>query len=302
MDRNQRWLTLIPGYATDYFTLQDFPMPAPELHSRYSPANALLFAELCRWVYNTDQEDQRTQQTQAPHPNPYLDKANLREVQLIVVDSAQASLVCNDDQSCYILVFRGTDKIQDWMANLNASATRWWGQGMVHQGFMEAFSSIWEQLVPILKPINVPLFYAGHSLGAAMATLAASLQPPTALYTYGSPRVGDTTFAEYMKDIPTYRIVNGQDIVPTLPIAGKPLHYEHIGELHRFGKSLKWNLYRILSSLRFLFRQRTFATKTFPKIENPLHPPPFLLDHAPYFYVLRLLQDYQESLKMTNDE
>ena len=298
MDRKERWRTLIPGFATDHFSVYKPSYPAPNITSSYCPGNALLFLELCRWVYNTDDEETRVQPSKVPHDNPYLSKANMQEVRLFNLPSAQASLVCTKDQSCHILVFRGSSKVQDWVANLSASATRWWGQGYIHQGFMESFTSIWEQLAPILPKIETPLFYTGHSLGAAHAALAASLHAPTALYTYGSPRVGDQQFAEYMKDIPAYRIVNGQDIVTALPISGRPLHYEHIGELHHLGRSLRWNIFRLLISLRYLFRRRKFVIKKFANLDDPFHPPPFVLDHAPYYYLLRLIKDYKAHQKM----
>jgi triacylglycerol lipase len=295
MDRKERWRTLIPGFASDFFSVFNQNFPAPRVTNQYCPGNALLFAELSRWVYNTDNEDLRTQPSDIPRENPYLQKANLREVRLFKLDAAQASLVCTEDQSSHILVFRGSSKVQDWVANLSASATRWWGQGYVHQGFMESFTGIWEQLAPILPKIHTPLFYTGHSLGAAHATLAASLHAPTGLYTYGSPRVGDEIFAEYMKDLRIFRVVNGQDIVTTLPISGPPLNYQHVGELRHFGRSLRWNFFRFLITLRYLFRRRNFVIKTFAKLDDPFHPPPFVLDHAPYFYLLRLIKDYKAS-------
>ena len=295
MDRNERWLTLIPGFSQDYFSLRNQPVVQPEVQTGYSPANALLLAELSRWVYNADKEDERIHPAEIPHHNPYLHKAKLEEVQLFALDTAQASLVRTLDKSCHFLVFRGTSKMQDWMANLSAQAKRWGEHGMVHQGFMESFTPIWEQLEPVLEKIDTPIFYTGHSLGATHATLAASLRPPLALYTYGSPRVGDSEFVQSLEHTPIYRVVNGQDIVPTLPVAGKPLHYVHAGELIRFGRSLRWKLYRLLVNLRYAFRKKKFVTEIFPKMENPFAPPPFLLDHAPYFYVRRLIYKYLDS-------
>ena len=295
MDRNERWLTLIPGFSQDYFSLRNQPQVQPEPKAEYSPANALLLAELSRWVYNADKEDIRTHPAEIPHHNPYLHIAKLEEVQLFALDSAQASIVRTLDKSCHILVFRGTSKMQDWMANLSASAKRWGTQGMVHQGFMESFTPLWEQLEPVLKKIDTPILYTGHSLGAAHATLAASLLPPTVLYTYGSPRVGDEEFASRLKDVQAFRIVNGQDIVPALPVAGKPLHYVHVGQLVHFGRSLRWKLYRLMINIRYAFRKKKFVTEIFPKLENPFYPPPFLLDHAPYFYVRRLIHKYRHT-------
>lgn len=62
----------------------------------------------------------------------------------------------------------------------------------------------------------------GHSLGAAIATLAAadlrSQGIPVTLYTYGSPMVGNDAFATSVsKSGPTYRVTHAKDIVPMLP-------------------------------------------------------------------------------------
>jgi predicted lipase len=68
----------------------------------------------------------------------------------------------------------------------------------------------------------------GHSLGAALATLAADRLPDVqGLYTFGSPRVGDKGFQAHFR-VKAYRLVNGKDIVPTVPGEGP---FRHVGEL-----------------------------------------------------------------------
>ena len=72
----------------------------------------------------------------------------------------------------------------------------------------------------------------GHSLGGAIATLAGAYLRRTGLdadvYTYGSPRVGNDRFAEYMTGQPgtQWRVTHRDDPVPRLPpiITG----YRHI--------------------------------------------------------------------------
>ena len=68
------------------------------------------------------------------------------------------------------------------------------------------------------------LYVTGHSLGAALAVLSApQLAAETSLvptvYTFAGPRVGDPVFAlAYADRVPvTWRVVNTNDIVPTLP-------------------------------------------------------------------------------------
>jgi pimeloyl-ACP methyl ester carboxylesterase len=74
---------------------------------------------------------------------------------------------------------------------------------------------------------------AGHSLGAALATLLTldvglnGGVGKTASYTYASPRVGDLLFQHtYDSVIPeTYRLCNRPDLVPQTPT----FPYQHIG-------------------------------------------------------------------------
>ncbi len=74
------------------------------------------------------------------------------------------------------------------------------------------------------------VWFAGHSLGAALAALAADRYPGTAgVCTLGSPRVGDWHFAEsYSKRFGAraLRYVNDADVVTHLP---PPMPYKHAG-------------------------------------------------------------------------
>lgn len=83
---------------------------------------------------------------------------------------------------------------------------------LVHRGFFEAFKKIHHQVTESLKKVytekysahlpNVPLYFTGHSLGGAVASLMALetnvLFPinPIYVYNFGSPRVGNRSFAK----------------------------------------------------------------------------------------------------------
>lgn len=79
--------------------------------------------------------------------------------------------------------------------------------------------------------------FTGHSLGAALATICAAEDALLykirieALYTFGSPKVGDSWFADAFNKIGlnSWRIANRQDIVPFLPLA----LYEHVDTLQQ---------------------------------------------------------------------
>jgi pimeloyl-ACP methyl ester carboxylesterase len=89
-----------------------------------------------------------------------------------------------------------------------------------------------------VQPIG-SLTICGHSLGGALATLlaldlAANTKVPAfrspVVYTYASPRTGDSTFANtYDHVVPnTFRFANRIDIVPKLPL---PPMYKHVARL-----------------------------------------------------------------------
>jgi len=66
----------------------------------------------------------------------------------------------------------------------------------------------------------VPIYITGHSLGGALAQIAAAVlgsDQVGACYTYGSPRVGNSYFDLWVK-VPSYRVLNYADIVPQVPL------------------------------------------------------------------------------------
>src|SRR5262245_57298511 len=100
-------------------------------------------------------------------------------------------LVAADDTTC-VVAFRGTetDDPTDLFADVNFRLAPWEPGGQVHEGFATAFRQV-EADVRAHLPADRRLLLTGHSLGAALATLAATVWPGDALYTFGSPRVGN---------------------------------------------------------------------------------------------------------------
>ena len=143
-------------------------------------------------------------------------------------------LALDEEKQLAVLAFRGTDKDDptDLSDDFNAWPEKWQGGGNVHTGFADALLEIWDQVNPALrKAKGYKLLFTGHSLGAAVATLAASLQAPTSLYTFGSPRVGDTSFMNLLlgNKIDNHRYVDCSDLVARVP-PKNVLGYEHFGD------------------------------------------------------------------------
>jgi hypothetical protein len=140
-----------------------------------------------------------------------------------------------------ILSFAGTDPVSlaNWVSDFNFRTT----PGSTAAGFHQAFDAVQQQVVALIRarpPAEGPLFVTGHSLGGALAVVAAqALQASgvnvAAVYTYGMPRPGDAAFAgqayDPMLGARTYRMVHGDDIVPT--VAPSTLGLRHVGRLLR---------------------------------------------------------------------
>jgi len=135
------------------------------------------------------------------------------------------TLVAAHDDHC-IVAFRGTDDFEDVLTDLRFLVD----EEDAHRGFAAALDLVWDDVRAHLGGRRT--WFCGHSLGAALATLAAArYEVPAALYTYGSPRVGSGAFFERF-DVPTWRFVNNNDFVAHLP----PPPYVHVGRLMHFDK------------------------------------------------------------------
>src|SRR5207249_44832 len=92
------------------------------------------------------------------------------------------------------------------------------------------------------------LFIAGHSLGGALAAITAHRlvteldAPVTAVYTFGMPRPGSPAFAgayDQRRGMCTYRLVQGEDIVPT--VAPSFLGFHHLGRYLHCDRGAKFD-------------------------------------------------------------
>jgi hypothetical protein len=132
-----------------------------------------------------------------------------------------------------ILAFRGTEPqaFTDLGTDLEVTLTDWnESGGRVHEGFARAARSIFEpvtQWLQLTQTDRKQLILTGRSLGAAIATLYASVLESARLITIGSPRVGDAAFVATLDKIDVTRYVDCCDVVTELPpeLAG----YEHVG-------------------------------------------------------------------------
>jgi Lipase (class 3) len=145
-------------------------------------------------------------------------------------------IVVAHNRDIMVVAFRGTriNELPDILADISFLPDLT-GNGFVHSGFQHALASggIWEEARRHLSGISEPQFilFTGHSLGAALATIARRiyrdpLSRQIALYTFGSPRTGDERFFCSSYPPHAYRVVNEQDLIPHVPT---PPLYGHVG-------------------------------------------------------------------------
>lgn len=167
------------------------------------------------------------------------------DAQLISVDNTQAYIGKNEEH--VVVAFRGSesptmvDGLKDWLLT-NARnylvlpegdlGTDFVAAGVgcrFHSGFMSALAEIWDALYEPTKAAveenDRYLWVTGHSLGGAIALLAAwrlkrKYLDVHAVYTFGAPMIGNAATAEaFGREFPDriYRFVDAGDLVPLLP-------------------------------------------------------------------------------------
>ncbi len=152
-----------------------------------------------------------------------LTSLNAQLIKTFDSNGTQAILISTD--KFVTLAFRGTESssIKDIKSDAKALTTKCDSGGNIHSGFKAAFEEVAMDIQSTLNQdstANKPLLITGHSLGGALATIAAKKLNHragiAACYTFGSPRVGDEDWVSNIKT-PIYRIVNAADCVTMMP-------------------------------------------------------------------------------------
>lgn len=152
-------------------------------------------------------------------------------VKFISRENTQCYLM--EDDSKIVVAVRGTEvgEASDIASDLNFFQRKSKTRGGVHDGFYSDANEIWVAVNDYISGRTKKVWFCGHSLGGAIATILASRKPMrvAACYTYGGPRVGNKRWVTH-QGFSNHRFVNNNDIVPRLP----PIWacYRHYGELH----------------------------------------------------------------------
>lgn len=239
-------------------------------------------------------------------------------------DTTQCFVAHNDQ--LVVLAFRGTEidnfvgAFEDWMGNFDFTQVDDESGGRVHRGFRKALAEVWTDqnsgkglktyLGEMLANSARSLWITGHSLGAALATLAAERCvrdggfTVSGVYTFGSPRVGDGRFKQEYDarglGSRTYRFVNNVDVCPRIPPGDD---YTHVGQLKfivpdgtlredltnnpHTGAPLPVPTRAQQRSVRVFSLLGTRIGSLLEKIMTPTIPAPFA-NHAPIYYASHL--------------
>ncbi|MDG1874320.1 MAG: lipase family protein [Mariniblastus sp.] len=145
----------------------------------------------------------------------------------------QAYWFQNEHDSVVVFCSKEISDSSEIRKDANAMSARAQTVGKVHRRFQTEADEIWPHIEKSLEVNRKPLWFCGHSLGGAIATICAGRAmishiktEPEGVFSFGSPRVGCRRYVNYIK-IPLYRWVNNNDIVTRLPSA--LLGYRHSG-------------------------------------------------------------------------
>ncbi|MGH8676838.1 MAG: lipase family protein, partial [Burkholderiales bacterium] len=165
------------------------------------------------------------------------------------LDRADTQGFVGGNSEMIIVAFRGTepDRLRDWLSDANTEFES--GPfGRVHMGFQRALKKVWDDMTSAIVRFQdnaQSLWFAGHSLGAALATLAVAHmrgppndKPVYGLYTFGQPRVGDRDFEQRFNvdsQSRTFRFVNNNDLVTRVP--SRATGFSHVGTFLYFDRN-----------------------------------------------------------------
>jgi hypothetical protein len=234
-----------------------------------------------------------------------LAKAGLNNIEFFKKKGTQCFIAHNND--FIIVCFRGTEveEVHDVITDAKFILVDSEQGGKVHKGVKDAIDLVWNDIKEYMQNIRRNLaqkqtvWFTGHSLGAALAMLAADRYGNVqGVYTFGSGRIGDEDFANnYYAN--TYRFVNNNDIVPMVP---PPILYRHVGlvkyidsEGHIHDNPQRW--YKKIDQFNGHFSHLINVLGSWKVGAFDAISADNLNDHAPIYYVVKIWNNYIKDIK-----
>lgn len=237
-----------------------------QLGDAYDAEKAYLLSVVAGWAYADGQTLADKIQHYGFEAGAYVQQFSVVNDAMLVV--ARAYLVRSQDGRAGILAFRGTEpgNAINWLTSADTEARPFYECGVVHHGFHANVEALWSYIETALRDAvagrqpalgdgaaapSEPLarlehlYITGHSLGGAMAVLAAAKlfcdgafadwRPLVrGVYTFGQPQVGDEAFAASCRDRGLGRLVYRHeyrhDVVPALPPSSVAPSFDHLGQ------------------------------------------------------------------------
>ena len=225
--------------------------------THYSANNALILAEASQLAYASEATI-KDAIARVWHTDKATFISRTDPGALIFSGRADTQVFVAGTPQAIIVAFRGTEpnRVSDWKSDFQfrkrrVKVQRPYGQTKqtnsytfvgVHRGFWRALDIVWDEVIDQIRTLSngtQSIWLTGHSLGGALASLAAfRLREQTdlsfsGLYTYGQPRVGSWKFSRRFQrhhQAQSFRFVNNNDFVTFVPpfLWG----YAHIGQLY----------------------------------------------------------------------
>lgn len=213
-----------------------------KISGMYSSEDAILLAAMMNQAYRLFEKEK------VVLPQGYTLRFNILALAGVEEPEQEVFGFIAESKDNVVITFRGTRTFKDNESDQDFFQIPYpfvRNVGKTHRGFTCIYQSAREELIGELNKLstNKRLFVAGHSLGGALAVLAAldiavntGFKNPV-VYTYGSARVADPEFASSFNQTVknSFRIVNVHDIIPTLPAKAYPppitkngLFYRHV--------------------------------------------------------------------------
>lgn len=220
--------------AKDYFKDKNRLLDPPIYRAAYSDRTAWILSSMSHLAYDRFETGEDARKLLIAK----LRGGGFKLVETFNSDKTDTQAILVSGDQYLVLAFRGTEvtKLQDVKMDAKAfKATTI--EGRLHSGFKQAYESVAPSIMKSLLSMgDLPVYITGHSLGAALATVATQnlendprlMQRIAACYTFGSPRVGNDQYDREFK-APIYRMVNTTDIVTVVPLL--LMGYIHIGDV-----------------------------------------------------------------------